>query len=189
HPARDAGCAGGRHRRGLDRPVHRRADRGDPRARPGARRRLPARLARAAAAVAGPRRARRPRLRDPGGHQVRGGAGPLTPAHAAAGGVAAAPRPGGDPGRGRGADPRAGGRGGADLPGCVPGRRRPLPLRRAAERLSVDEWVPTRAFGRAILVTGLLVFVAVLTGRFDLVVIAAPFALGTALSLCRRPAS
>ncbi|HEV7964653.1 MAG TPA: DUF58 domain-containing protein [Actinoplanes sp.] len=53
----------------------------------------------------------------------------------------------------------------------------------------VDGWVPTRAFGRAILVTGLLVFLAALTGRYDLVVIAAPFALGTALSLLRRPAA
>lgn len=51
-----------------------------------------------------------------------------------------------------------------------------------------DGWVPTRAFGRAILVTGLLVFLAVLIGRYDLVVLAAPFALGTALSLRRRPA-
>jgi uncharacterized protein (DUF58 family) len=51
-----------------------------------------------------------------------------------------------------------------------------------------DLWVPTRAFGRAILVTGLLVFAAMLTGRYDLVVIAAPFALGTVLSLRRRPA-
>jgi uncharacterized protein (DUF58 family) len=52
-----------------------------------------------------------------------------------------------------------------------------------------DGWVPTRAFGRAILMTGLLVFLAVLTGRYDLVVLAAPFALGTVLSLRRRPAS
>jgi uncharacterized protein (DUF58 family) len=52
-----------------------------------------------------------------------------------------------------------------------------------------DGWVPTRAFGRAILVTGLLVFLAALTGRYDLVVLAAPFALGTALSLRRRPSS
>jgi len=50
-----------------------------------------------------------------------------------------------------------------------------------------DGWLPTRAFGRAVLVAGLLVFLAVLTGRYDLVVIAAPFALGTALSLRRRP--
>jgi uncharacterized protein (DUF58 family) len=53
----------------------------------------------------------------------------------------------------------------------------------------VEDWAPTRAFGRAVLVTGLLVSIAVLTGRYDLVVLAAPFALGTALSLRRRPAS
>jgi uncharacterized protein (DUF58 family) len=52
-----------------------------------------------------------------------------------------------------------------------------------------DGWLPTRAFGRAILVSGLLVLLAALTGRYDLVVIAAPFALGTALSLRRRPSS
>jgi len=46
---------------------------------------------------------------------------------------------------------------------------------------------PTRALGRAVLVAGVLVFVAVLTGRFDLVVLAVPFAIGTAISLVRRP--
>jgi uncharacterized protein (DUF58 family) len=54
---------------------------------------------------------------------------------------------------------------------------------------SDDGWVPTRAFGRAILVAGLLMLLAVLTGRVDLVVIAAPFAIGTVLSLRRRPSS
>jgi uncharacterized protein (DUF58 family) len=49
------------------------------------------------------------------------------------------------------------------------------------------DWVPTRALGRAILVTGLLLLGAVLLGRIDLVVIAAPFALGTAVALRRRP--
>jgi uncharacterized protein (DUF58 family) len=38
-----------------------------------------------------------------------------------------------------------------------------------------------------VLVAGVLVFVAVLTGRFDLVVLATPFAVGTAISLVRRP--
>jgi uncharacterized protein (DUF58 family) len=51
------------------------------------------------------------------------------------------------------------------------------------------DWVPTRAYGRAVLVAGLLMFVAVLVGRYDLVVLAAPFALGTVLSLRRRPVS
>jgi uncharacterized protein (DUF58 family) len=47
--------------------------------------------------------------------------------------------------------------------------------------------VPTRALGRAVLLTGLLLLGAVLLGRVDLVVIAAPFALGTAVALRCRP--
>lgn len=50
-----------------------------------------------------------------------------------------------------------------------------------------QRWVPTRALGRAVLVTGVLILVAVLLGRADLVVLAAPFVIGTALSLLRRP--
>jgi uncharacterized protein (DUF58 family) len=56
------------------------------------------------------------------------------------------------------------------------------------EPAEAEGWRPTRAFGRAVLVTGLLILVAVVTGRYDLVVLAAPFAVGTALSLRRRPA-
>ncbi|WP_232534245.1 DUF58 domain-containing protein [Plantactinospora sp. KBS50] len=41
--------------------------------------------------------------------------------------------------------------------------------------------------GRAVLLTGLLLLGAVLLGRVDLVVLAAPFALGTAYALRRRP--
>ncbi|MFC0004550.1 DUF58 domain-containing protein [Micromonospora siamensis] len=48
-------------------------------------------------------------------------------------------------------------------------------------------WAPTRALGRAVLVTGLLLIAGVLLGRVDLVVLAAPFALGTAYALRRRP--
>ncbi|PWU46769.1 DUF58 domain-containing protein [Micromonospora globispora] len=48
-------------------------------------------------------------------------------------------------------------------------------------------WAPTWALGRAVLLTGLLVIAAVLLGRIDLVVLAAPFALGTAYALHRRP--
>ncbi len=51
---------------------------------------------------------------------------------------------------------------------------------------AADDFSPTKALGRAILVAGLLLLVAALTGRFDLVVLAAPFALGTALSLVGR---
>jgi len=49
------------------------------------------------------------------------------------------------------------------------------------------QWVPTRALGRAVLLTGLLLIAGVLLGRVDLVVIAAPFAIGTAFALRRRP--
>ena len=48
-------------------------------------------------------------------------------------------------------------------------------------------WTPTRALGRAVLLTGVLIIAAVLFGRVDLVVLAAPFALGTALALRNRP--
>ena len=48
-------------------------------------------------------------------------------------------------------------------------------------------WTPTRALGRAVLLTGLLLMAGVLLGRVDLVVLAAPFALGTAFALRRRP--
>lgn len=48
-------------------------------------------------------------------------------------------------------------------------------------------WTPTRALGRAVLVVGLLLLAAVLLGRVDLVVLAAPFALGTVVALGRRP--
>lgn len=48
-------------------------------------------------------------------------------------------------------------------------------------------WAPTRALGRAGLIVGVCVLVAVVFGRLDLVVVAAPFALGTAWALRRRP--
>ncbi|HTF11284.1 MAG TPA: DUF58 domain-containing protein [Asanoa sp.] len=51
------------------------------------------------------------------------------------------------------------------------------------------QWVPTRALGRAVLLTGLLLIAGVLLGRVDLVVIAAPFAIGTAFAMRRRPAA
>ncbi len=50
-----------------------------------------------------------------------------------------------------------------------------------------DDWAPTRALRRAVGMTLLLLVGAVLLGRPDLVVLAAPFALGTALALRRRP--
>lgn len=48
-------------------------------------------------------------------------------------------------------------------------------------------WIPSWALGRAVLLTGLLLIAAVLLGRVDLVVLAAPIALGTAYALRRRP--
>ncbi|MBY8872116.1 DUF58 domain-containing protein [Micromonospora sp. PLK6-60] len=48
-------------------------------------------------------------------------------------------------------------------------------------------WSPSRALGRAVLFTGVLLIAAVLLGRVDLVVLATPIALGTAYSLRRRP--
>ncbi|SDY73523.1 Uncharacterized conserved protein, DUF58 family, contains vWF domain [Micromonospora pattaloongensis] len=51
------------------------------------------------------------------------------------------------------------------------------------------EWAPTRALGRAVLLTGLLLIAGVLLGRVDLVVLATPFALGTAYAMRRRPSA
>lgn len=48
-------------------------------------------------------------------------------------------------------------------------------------------WAPTRALGRAVLLTGVLVLLGVVLGRADLVVFAAPFAIGAAWGLRRRP--
>jgi uncharacterized protein (DUF58 family) len=50
-------------------------------------------------------------------------------------------------------------------------------------------WVPSRAFGRMVLLTGLLLVAAIFLRRPDLVVIAAPLAIGAALGLWRRPRS
>ncbi|MDG4807934.1 DUF58 domain-containing protein [Micromonospora sp. WMMD1120] len=48
-------------------------------------------------------------------------------------------------------------------------------------------WAPTPALGRAVLLAGLLLVAGVLLGRVDLIVLAAPFALGTTYALRRRP--
>ena len=48
-------------------------------------------------------------------------------------------------------------------------------------------WAPTRAFGRAVLLSGLFILLGVALGRVDLVVLAAPFAIGATLGLRRRP--
>ncbi|MGC5052654.1 DUF58 domain-containing protein [Micromonospora sp. DT48] len=57
----------------------------------------------------------------------------------------------------------------------------------APDRPAPPNWTPTWAFGRAVLLTGLLLVAAVLLGRVDLIVLAVPFALGTAYALRRRP--
>ncbi|WP_030486750.1 DUF58 domain-containing protein [Micromonospora chokoriensis] len=58
---------------------------------------------------------------------------------------------------------------------------------RATEAEPAAGWAPTPALGRAVLLTGLLLVAGVLLGRVDLIVLAAPFALGTAYALRRRP--
>ncbi|MDI6098393.1 DUF58 domain-containing protein [Actinoplanes sp. NEAU-A12] len=50
-------------------------------------------------------------------------------------------------------------------------------------------WVPTRALGRTVLLTGLLLLLGVALGRVDLVLLAAPFAIGAAINLRRVPAA
>jgi uncharacterized protein (DUF58 family) len=50
-------------------------------------------------------------------------------------------------------------------------------------------WVPTRALGRTVLITGLLLVLGVALGRVDLVLLAAPFAVGAAIGLRRMPRS
>ncbi|MFG1868908.1 DUF58 domain-containing protein [Micromonospora arborensis] len=58
---------------------------------------------------------------------------------------------------------------------------------RATEPEPAAGWAPTPALGRAVLLAGLLLVAGVLLGRVDLIVLAAPFALGTAYALRRRP--
>jgi uncharacterized protein (DUF58 family) len=67
-------------------------------------------------------------------------------------------------------------------PAVPGGPRDPRHLKDALRR-----WAPTPAFGRAVLVVGVLLVAAMLLGRADLVVLAAPFALGAALGIWRRP--
>ncbi|MEU4421907.1 DUF58 domain-containing protein [Actinoplanes sp. NPDC024001] len=57
------------------------------------------------------------------------------------------------------------------------------------ESRSERVWVPTRALGRSVLLTGLLLLLGVALGRVDLVLLAAPFAIGAALHLRRIPTS
>ncbi|PWR05339.1 DUF58 domain-containing protein [Micromonospora acroterricola] len=64
-----------------------------------------------------------------------------------------------------------------------------VPVPRSAEPEPAAGWAPTWALGRAVLLAGLLLVAGVLLGRVDLIVLAAPFALGTAYALRRRPSA
>ncbi|SIN34041.1 DUF58 domain-containing protein [Micromonospora cremea] len=64
-----------------------------------------------------------------------------------------------------------------------------VPAQRSAEPEPSTGWAPTWALGRAVLLAGLLLVAGVLLGRVDLIVLAAPFALGTAYALRRRPSA
>ncbi|WP_433793472.1 DUF58 domain-containing protein [Actinoplanes sp. CA-252034] len=67
-------------------------------------------------------------------------------------------------------------------------RLRPaVPAPGAAESSSGPVWAPTRALGRTVLLTGLLLLLGVALGRVDLVLLAAPFAIGAAINLRRTP--
>ena len=63
----------------------------------------------------------------------------------------------------------------------------PPPYAEPAETWSGPAWVPTRALGRAVLLIGVLLVAGVVLGRVDVVLLAAPFAIGTAISLRRTP--
>jgi len=65
----------------------------------------------------------------------------------------------------------------------------PPPAPEQLETWSGPSWVPTRALGRAVLLTGVLLVLGVVLGRVDLVLLAAPFAIGTAIHLRRTPRS
>ncbi len=65
----------------------------------------------------------------------------------------------------------------------------PLPAPAADEGWAAPAWVPTRALGRTVLLTGLLLVLGVALGRVDLVLLAAPFAVGAAIGLRRMPRS
>ena len=65
--------------------------------------------------------------------------------------------------------------------------RRAVPPVATAEAGAGPVWAPTRALGRAVLLTGLLLVLGVALGRVDLVLLAAPFAIGAAVHLRRMP--
>ncbi|WP_084504433.1 DUF58 domain-containing protein [Actinoplanes sp. N902-109] len=65
----------------------------------------------------------------------------------------------------------------------------PVPEAAAVPGWAPPVWVPTRALGRTVLLTGLLLVLGVALGRVDLVLLAAPFAIGAAVGLRRMPRS
>ena len=65
----------------------------------------------------------------------------------------------------------------------------PPSLSAADDGWAAPAWVPTRALGRTVLLTGLLLVLGVALGRVDLVLLAAPFAVGAAIGLRRMPRS
>ena len=67
--------------------------------------------------------------------------------------------------------------------------RAAVPAPAADDPWAGPAWVPTRALGRTVLLTGLLLVLGVALGRVDLVLLAAPFAIGAALGLRRMPRS
>jgi uncharacterized protein (DUF58 family) len=67
--------------------------------------------------------------------------------------------------------------------------RNAVPPGEAGEQRPERTWVPTRALGRSVLLTGLLLVLGVALGRVDLVLLAAPFAIGAAIGLRRMPTS
>ncbi|MEV7624483.1 DUF58 domain-containing protein [Actinoplanes sp. NPDC089786] len=82
-----------------------------------------------------------------------------------------------------------GGGGAADGEGPRLRLAAPPAVEEADESLSGPAWVPTRALGRAVLLTGLLLVLGVALGRIDLVLLGAPFAIGAAMALRRMPRS
>ena len=67
--------------------------------------------------------------------------------------------------------------------------RAAVPAPVADDPWSGPAWVPTRALGRTVLLTGLLLTLGVALGRVDLVLLAAPFAIGAELGRRRPPRS
>src|SRR4051794_12026281 len=62
-----------------------------------------------------------------------------------------------------------------------------VPAGPADDPVTGPAWVPTRALGRTVLLTGLLLVLGVAVGRVVLVLLAAPFAIGAGMGLRRPP--